>query len=232
MIIYENINENKKYIYIHIPKNGGRFIRNLIKNDTNNKIHRVLWGNTRKEDLAHMPFMKHINFINNIKKCKNIQCEFDVQIDELFGEYCCIMCKKNKKHGPCCERVKKKYTDYSDYTYYSYTRNPYDRVISAFFYLNPTKNNLDFKQFCKTKLIQCDFNLSFDKKYIHYYPQYLFLCDENLNEAKIKVEKLEEKFIPTKYDLKQFYDNECISIINKIYEKDFILFKYDFVHQI
>ena len=36
-----------------------------------------------------------------------------------------------------------------DYNYYTYTRCPYNRIISAFFYKNPRKNPNNFKHFVK-----------------------------------------------------------------------------------
>jgi hypothetical protein len=57
--------------------------------------------------------------------------------------------------------------------YKKYVRNPYDRIISAYFYLNKNKNIEDFKVFCKKDLQLFNFDLTFNSKYIHYYPQYL-----------------------------------------------------------
>jgi len=41
------------------------------------------------------------------------------------------------------------------YNYFTYIRNPYDRIISAFFSLNKNKNISDFMFFCKNTLPQC-----------------------------------------------------------------------------
>jgi hypothetical protein len=118
--------------------------------------------------------------------------------------------------------------------YFTYTRNPYDRIISAFFWLNHGKSIHDFIFFCKNQLIHLDFHLNYDKNYIHYYPQYLFLCDENFQITNIKVCKLEDdkNLHPKKYILKDYFDNECIEIINKIYEKDFLLLNYEMISRI
>ena len=72
-----------------------------------------------------------------------------------------------------------------------------------------------------------NFNMSFDSSIIHYYPQYLFLCDETHTiPSNIKVEKLQLYETPKKYNLNQYFDNECFKIVERIYEKDFLLLNY------
>ena len=119
-----------------------------------------------------------------------------------------------------------------EYKYFAHSRNPYDRIISAFFYKNSKikkgyKNINDFKYFVKNTLITYDFNMSFDYTIIHYYPQYLFVCDENLDLPKnIKIDKIEDLENPKIYDLTEYFDDECFNIINNIYSKDFLYFNY------
>lgn len=169
------------YVFIHIPKNGGNFIRKKIVDNKNNKILNNYWNIKLGLDLAHIPYMKKNNFLKN-----------DIE-----------------------------------YKYFTNTRNPYDRIISAFFYKNITTNIDDFKHFVKNTLISYDFNMSFDYTIIHYYPQYLFVCDENLDIPKnIKIDKLEDVETPKKYDLTKYFDDECFNIINNIYSKDFLFFNY------
>jgi len=180
MLIFEN--QHKYYIYIHIPKNSGKYIRNKIANNKSNKILKKYWGVKNNFDLAHIPYVKKNNFIKN-----NIE-----------------------------------------YNYYTYTRCPYNRIISAFFYLNPGKNPHHFKHFVKNTLISYKFNMDFKCNIIHYYPQYLFICDENLDIPKnIKIDKLENCEQPKQYNLINYFDDECINIINKIYSKDFLFFNYN-----
>jgi hypothetical protein len=129
---------------------------------------------------------------------------------------------------------KDKYIDpNTEYHYFTYSRNPYHRMISGFFYLNPTKNIQHFKDFCKNELLTLDFNLNYDKNYIHYYPQYLFLCDETYNIPKhIDIKKIEEHEHPKKYNLIDYFDNECIEIINKVYKNDFTLLNYEMINKL
>ena len=179
MLIFER--QSKFYIFIHIPKNGGKYIRNNLINDKNNKIIKSYWNLKSNFDLAHIPYFFKYNFIK-----ENI-----------------------------------------DYNYFTYKRNPYDRIISAYFYKNSGKKINDFKNFVKNALVLYNFDMNFDKDIIHYYPQYLFICDENLNIPKeIQIYQLKN---PKRYILSKYFDNECIEIINKIYMKDFILLDYPII---
>lgn len=178
MLIFTN--NDKNYIFIHIPKNSGKYIRDKIKNDNNNQIVTSYWDIELDLDLAHIPYMKKDKFINNI-----------------------------------------------EYHYFTYTRCPYDRIISAFFYLNPDKNITDFKYFVKHTLPTYTFDMDFNYQMIHYYPQYLFVCDESLTiPTHINIDKLEDVECPKKYNLSTYFCNDCISIINNVYSKDFICFDY------
>jgi hypothetical protein len=180
MLIFKN--NDKYYVFIHIPKNSGKYIRKKIADNKNNEILHSYWNIKSGLDLAHIPYIKRNEFIKN-----NLE-----------------------------------------YQYVANSRNPYNRIISAFFYRNPNKNIHDFKFFVKNELIKYDFNMSFDYTYIHYYPQYLFVCDENLQLPKnILIDKLEDTENPRKYDLTKFFDMECFNIINNIYSKDFSYFNYD-----
>lgn len=112
--------------------------------------------------------------------------------------------------------------------YYTYVRNPYRRIISAFFYLNPNSKREDFKHFIKTKLIKMSFDTSYKKSIIHYYPQYLFICDDQFQINDVKFSKLEDNPLCRikKYVLLDYFDPECVEIVNKIYNLDFQYFNY------
>ena len=181
MIIYET--NDIIHCYIHIPKNSGKFIRNKITTNLDNRVLKKYWGYEEKFDIAHIPFMRKNNYISFLKG----------------------------KH----------------INYYTYTRNPYNRIISAFFYRNPEQNINNFKNWVKEELINYDFNISFSNKIIHYYPQYMFICDSNFQIDEVKFEKLEDKYDSIKeYNLSDYFDLDMIKIINKIYIKDFELFNY------
>lgn len=180
MLIFKN--ENNYYIYIHIPKNAGKYIRTKIIKNKNNQIIKKYWNIVDNLDLAHIPYIKKNLFI-------------DINLN---------------------------------YNYFTYTRCPYDRIISGFFYKNSEKKIEDFKDFIKNTLPLYKFDIIFDQNIIHYYPQYLFVCDENSEICKnIDIKKLEDNEKPRKYNLTKYFDDECINIINNIYHNDFIFFNYE-----
>lgn len=143
----------------------------------------------------------------------------------------------------------------SDYKYsFAVTRNPYDRVVSAFHYLKNggEPNNgydlgmqkklskyKDFKDFVK------DLHLFVNE--VHFKPQYTFVCDKNdrlLIDYTFKSEKLdteirrlfEKERIPVENipkvntskhdDYSKYYDVNTKKTVYQIYKKDFELFKY------
>jgi len=173
--------DNQLYVYIHIPKNSGKYIRNKIPEKN---IIKSYWNVKNEFDLAHIPYMLRNNYIKNDKEI----------------------------------------------TYFSYSRNPYHRLISAFFYLNPHKTPCDFIDFCKNILPKYNFDLSFCSNIIHYYPQYLFVCNDDftLSINVIKLEKLKYDDLKLKtYNLFQYYNLETLMIVERIYSKDFELFHYN-----
>ena len=181
MLIFRNNVLNKEMVFIHIPKNSGKFIINKIKNDKNNTCIKDFWGIEKNADIAHIPYLRRNNYIEESSK----------------------------------------------YTYFAYSRNPYYRIISAFFYLNKGKKVSDFRRFCKDVLPRFNFSLDFYKEYIHYYPQYLFVCDTNLQiSSNVTVTKIEDSESPKVYNLTEFMDKQCIKVINIVYQEDFKFFNY------
>ena len=116
----------------------------------------------------------------------------------------------------------------------THTRNPYDRVISAYFYLHPKKNTKDFKLFIANELTNFVFDIKFYRNIIHFYPQYFFVCNNDLEIPKnIKIDKVENVFSNfRKYKLSDYYDTNSIHLINKIYNLDFKLFDYEVLNKI
>ena len=55
MIIFQ---ENSKYfVFLHIPKNGGKYIRSKILNSNSNKVIKSYWGIEENLDFAHIIYM-------------------------------------------------------------------------------------------------------------------------------------------------------------------------------
>lgn len=190
LIIQKN---NIKYIFLHIPKNCGKYIESQIILNDYTIIHKFWEINII--DIAHIPYILLNNYVT-LKK-KNI---------------------------------------------FTFTRNPYDRIISAYFYKNPRNTINDFKHFIINDLTKINFNNKYDYNIIHYYPQYKFLIDSNdIIGSNIKIYKLEtynndfiilNDFNLIKYDYIKYYDYDSLLVVNNIYEKDFILLNYEKLNMI
>lgn len=191
MLIFQK--NNIIYVFIHIPKNCGKYIRDNIH--SRYKIIKNFWDIDNEIDLAHIPYLLVSNYIN-FSRTQNI-------------------------------------------SFFTFVRNPYSRLISIFFYKNPQKTINDFINFIKNELTYFIFDEKFDSNIVHYYPQYLFLVDQNKNVNKdIRVFKLEEydyydnnfiklqNFNLKKYNLCDYYSNDTLEIVNAIYFNDFKIFNY------
>jgi hypothetical protein len=187
MIVFKS--QDQKYIYIHIPKNNGKYIRSLIKNQFS--IIQEFWHIKNDLDLAHIPYILANKFIND---------------------------------------------DILNYNTITFIRNPYDRIISAFFYKHPHKTKKDFLHFIKNKLLNFNFDNTFPSNIIHYYPQYKFIEGCNLNLEIVSFKNIETdnilfscklKLINFKnktYNHKEYFDTEALAIIDNIYKKDILLY--------
>lgn len=123
---------------------------------------------------------------------------------------------------------KEQYVDtWSDFIFFAHSRNPYYRIISAFFYKNSEKNINDFKIFLLDELPCIKFNCEFHKEYIHYYPQYFFICDNDGKVNNVQIEKIENIENPREYILRDYFDTDTLQIVNEVYNIDFDFFKYD-----
>jgi hypothetical protein len=137
---------------------------------------------------------------------------------------------------------------------FAFVRNPFDRIVSAFFYLNAGGNNpldeVDREKYIKQ--YNGDFNLFVENafpeilKQIHFMPQYSWiyfdifcLCDyigkiETINNDLQNIgniinydfPKLPKKNVSSHNDYRSYYTSKTEKIIYKYYEKDFKLFNY------
>lgn len=179
MLIFQS--NNTLYAFIHIPKNSGKYIRNKITSNCDNSIIKVYWDIENNIDLAHIPYIKKHEYLEN-------SCS---------------------------------------YNFFANCRNPYDRMISIIIYKTYNSDPSHIKNIIKNYVVNLNFNLDYDYNIIHYYPQYMFVCDSNGEINNVKIEKIENIETPNKYDINNILDAECINIINNVYYKDFILFNYE-----
>jgi hypothetical protein len=146
------------------------------------------------------------------------------------------------QHWTFKELEEKKNLD--NYFKFSFVRNPFDRLLSAFQWRHKKKITTpeNFNDFIKHTVVA---NINTDR---HLMRQHLFLTDsagENMMSFVGKFENLEEDVkklsaqinIPITLEkvhsssdknYRHFYDEESIKIVNELYAKDMKLFEYSF----
>lgn len=126
-------------------------------------------------------------------------------------------------------------------------RNPFERTVSAFHYLQrygfvEFSKNIEFKQFVKTifKEKGVEINFHFHEMIDRLVLDGELLVDfvarlENIEEdwrfiaSKINVvDKLQKKNVTKHEDYRVYYDDESIEIVSNIYSRDIEYFKYNF----
>ena len=143
------------------------------------------------------------------------------------------------------------------YFKFSFVRNPWDRLVSAFFYLKKGGCNAMDKQWALSNISQYDTFESFVEgwineenieKYFHFIPQHKFVCDEALT---LKVDYLGRfETIQTDFDAiaaklciehqlphvnksqrqayQTYYTDRTRDIVQNVYRTDIERFKYSF----
>ena len=128
-----------------------------------------------------------------------------------------------------------------DFFSFSVVRNPWDRLVSSFFWrkTNP-KFSMEFKEFVK--------HFRFNNR-VHFKPQHEFIIDKNGNQMVdfvCRYENLQEDFNflcckigqepknlcrankTNHKNYTEYYDNETIDIVSEKYAKDIEYFNYKF----
>jgi hypothetical protein len=157
----------------------------------------------------------------------------------------------HKKHTPICLHNEK----YLDYFKFGFVRNPWDWVVSWYFYAtdhwgSPVRDQMSLKDWvsihnacgCRPLTVRCC--------YQPLVPQYNFLCDDQgelMMDFVGRFENLQcdfdtacEKIGISKHKLdfknksqrsgsyEDFYDSETRDLVSNLFEKDIDLFKYSF----
>ena len=146
---------------------------------------------------------------------------------------------------------------YSDFFTFTIVRNPWDRLYSAYKFLEKGGMNIHDKNAFETHLsIYRDFedfvlnglNEKIIWEIMHLIPQHEFVCDkngkiivdhigrfENLNKSIEKINdilksdfKLEHHNKTDKKDYKDIYTTKMIEKVHQIYQKDIDIFEYNF----
>jgi len=159
-----------------------------------------------------------------------------------------------KKDRPASWKILVKRMTYEDFMSrfkFVMVRNPYDRVVSAFHYLQQISwrrhrkkmlGEVDFRTFVKTQLK--DFGPDVNEHFVVQYPTFLFnecfFVDYVVRFEDIELawsyvaEKVECSAVLPHFNrsahnhYRDYYDQECKDIVRRIYEKDLEFLEYEF----
>ncbi|TVO35969.1 sulfotransferase family 2 domain-containing protein [Vibrio algivorus] len=206
------ISKDKKFVFIHNPKAAGTSVRNVLSQY--DSFENFFWHRGYIDGIDHAVDKPHIA-LNDLSKT----------------EYY-------------------KYLISSDYFVFGFVRNPYDRVYSA--YQEKCRQwkdtTLDFNDFILTI---DEVKIRYDYEFVHFCPQHYFFYNGKKRVVDYigKLEYIDVEFkvvsaflsigiqsLPllnttseTEGSYLKYYNEKSIEIINRLYEKDFILFGYDMV---
>ena len=241
------INHNNKAIYIHIPKCGGCYIRDVLKN---------------KYGFHEITINKHCNYDEFIDNTKNILLENEK------NEYYKHSINKMGKYRFFYSHQDINKDIFDNYFKFTFVRNPYTKIISAYLYLKrvlyESKDENVIKTFPENKDYFVNFKTfiqNYDKinivSYCHaFITQYEQLVDfsnnicfnyigkqENLDTDLLNILTIlnitnisHEDYLHFNIrhnvsnnefnDIYEYYDETIFLFINKHFEKDFEVFNY------
>jgi len=223
------ISHDLKAIYIHIPKNGGSYINNVLINFYN---FTNLTSFCRKDHDAFNKFSDKPN--RNNEKLGFVNIREKGIVNYLIGseEYL-------KQANLTLEQ-------WNSYYKFTFIRNPYDKIISAYHFINKIYSRKpSFKDFLKDK-DNCE-NWTYSHAFITQYDHLLDCNDKlnidylgdfnNLNEELIKVlttlgvkNILHGKLIAENIKINasdviknyyNYFDEETLVLVNEYFHKDF-----------
>jgi len=238
-----SINHDLKAIYIHIPKCGGLFVEKILTSFYNFKTYYFTHEN-------HEEFIDIDNLErNSFDFQSNVKGFLKITKKGVLSYYMSSTIH-NKYTGMTLEK-------WNEYKKFTFIRNPYDRIISAFKYIKKY-NNIDFKF---EELLESKNSIDRYSYFHTFISQYQDLLDinncfnidyigkfENLNEdlcdilLKIGVDKIKHREIllnniklnfSEKENYVIHYDNNLIEKVNNLFYDDFENFtEYKKTHSI
>lgn len=193
------IHHKRKIIFLHIPKTAGTYIStHLIKNYEFNEFHLTL-----KDKDSHIKGRLYNTYREN-----NLGV---LQVAQRCPELLDLIEMKDK--------------DWSEYRIFCFVRNPYERLVSAWNYVQQYKKEeekISFENFLSQK-DKCSFN-----DFVHFFPpQIIHMHDKNCKFAVHYIGRFENLINDCKDILTELgYDPDCIHFLNeKINETPHACFK-------
>ncbi|HNQ03393.1 MAG TPA: sulfotransferase family 2 domain-containing protein [Thiobacillaceae bacterium] len=146
--------------------------------------------------------------------------------------------------------------EFADYFKFTFVRNPWDRLLSAYMFLSNGGFNGDDEEWARDNLASYGNFTDFVRGWVntkniwtkqHFYPQSYFLKTEgrlavdfvgrfeNINEDFARIARhlgvdahLEHLNSSGRKDYHDYYDEECREIVGRVYREDIELFDYRF----
>jgi len=190
-----------------------------------NSIENIIWpGDRRESDL----WMGQITTYYNKYQTGGLQHLFATNIQQEIGDKI-----------------------FNDFFKFSFVRNPWDKVISQFCYMNRRKDLREFIGMSRDDCLKKYLALIQTKKHVQWEKQYKFILDKNENSLVDFIGRFENFENDVRYVLKiinnqisldkiphtnksvrthyaEYYDNESREMVGYLYQKDIELFNYAF----
>jgi len=256
MLIFKVTSDiEKKYIFLHIPKNSGRYMRKEIKKKFNvfsryDLIKLYFSEFIDKEDTEipleiqnilhnnHISYYKIKNYFNPEKIIVFVRNPYD----RLLSGYFHIL--PHIKIG--MPRIINKLKDDSLLIFTEEEVINYSKELSKENSIEDLKTHFkDITRLLK-KIFEQNINIFFP-----FCQQYKYILEDDSNEelgisSNVTIYKLEEyetnteaqnlfqfeNFNIKKYNYADYYDNETLAIVNQIYKKDFDMFGYSMLENL
>ena len=203
---YQILNNDKKFIYVHIPKTGGTTIQQVLNNDPNSVCDTLLGHvslKSIKKVLDEDDYNEHISFTT-------VRNPWDLYVSNYH-----YLKQRNTKDSD----FKKEYKILE--------KNSFTDFIK---FIHDNRDSLIFNDEDKTPKWQQLLEWSYDgEKHVDY-----FIKLEELSEKKLKEVGLNISYTHTKTNVSQhnhysiYYNNETIDMVRDMHKDDIKYFNYKF----